>query len=153
MERLELNASDTAQVAELAEIVDGKPDVSKLTTIDLEPLAREYRTQKIVFETARDIFDQMEASWAGGRESLIAQLVMLVEQFLVSDRLAIVPPLLFQEEIARRIIMTLNMTKVVQHIWQAVQIENTERFELVFDQSHPIGSTVGYGDVVYGKAV
>ena len=151
VERLELNASDTAQVAELAEIVDGKPDVSKLTTIDLEPLAREYRTQKIVFETARDIFDQMEASWAGGRESLIAQLVMLVEQFLVSDRLAIVPPLLFQEEIARRIIMTLNMTKVVQHIWQAVQIENTERFELVFDQSHPIGSTADMATWYTGK--
>ena len=151
VERLELNASDTAQVAELAPVVDGKPDLTKVTSIELEALAQEYRTQKIVFETARDLFDQMETSWAGGRESLIAQLVMLVEQFLVSDRLAIVPPLLFQEEIARRIIMTLNMTKVVQHIWQAVQIENTERFELVFDQSHPIGSTVDMATWYTGK--
>ena len=75
MERLELNASETVQVVELAQIVDGKPDVSKLTSIDLEPLAREYRTQKIIFEAARDVYDQMQASWSGSRESLIAQLV------------------------------------------------------------------------------
>ena len=83
-EPLELNASETAQVAELAPIVDGKPDVSKVSSIDLEALAREYRTQKIIFETARDVFDQMQASWSGSREQLIAQLVKLVEQFLLS---------------------------------------------------------------------
>ncbi len=151
MERLELNASDTAQVAELAPVVDGKPDLTKVTSIELEALAQEYRTQKIAFEAARAIFDQMETSWAGGRDSLIAQLVILVEQFLASGRLAIVPPLLFQEDIARRLIMTLNMTKVVQHIWQAVQIENTERLELIFDQSRPIGSTTDMATWYTGK--
>ena len=83
VEALEINASETAQVAELAPIVDGKPDVSKVSSIDLEALAREYRTQKIIFEAARDVFDQMQASWSGSRESLIAQLVKLVEQFVI----------------------------------------------------------------------
>ena len=108
---LELNASETAQVAELAPIVDGKPDVSKLTSIDLEALAHEYRTQKIIFETARDVFDLMKPSWAGSRESLIAQLVKLVERFLLSDRLVITPPLFYQDETARRLIVTLNHDK------------------------------------------
>ena len=34
-----------------------------VNSIDLENLAREYRTQRIVFETARDVFDQMQESW------------------------------------------------------------------------------------------
>ena len=42
---LELNASQTAQIAELAPIVEGKPDVTKIAAIDLEHLAREFRTQ------------------------------------------------------------------------------------------------------------
>ena len=151
VERLELNASETAQVAELAPIVDGKPDVSKLTSIDLEALAHEYRTQKIIFEAARDVYDQMQASWSGSRESLIAQLVKLVEQFLLSDRLSITPPLFYQDETARRLIITLNMTKVVQHVWDAVRVENTERFEPVFDRDHPIRSTSNMATWYTGK--
>ena len=151
VERLELNASDTAQVAELAPIVDGKPDVSKLTSIDLEALAREYRTQKIIFETARDVYDLMKPSWAGSRESLIAQLVRLVERFLQSDRLLITPPLFYQDDTARRLIITLNMTRVVQHVWDAVRVDNTERLEPVFDRDHPISSTANMATWYTGK--
>ena len=150
-EPLQLNASETAQVAELAPIVDGKPDVSKLNSIDLEALAREYRTQKIIFETARDVFDQMQASWSGSRESLIAQLVKLVEQFLLSDRLRITPRLFYQDETARRLLITLNMSKVVQHVGNAVNFENTERLEPVFDRSHPIRSTANMPTWYTGK--
>ena len=150
-EPLELNASETAQVAELAPIVDGKPDVSKVSSIDLEALAREYRTQKIIFETARDVYDLMRPSWAGSRESLIAQLVLLVEQFIYSDRLQITPPLFYHDDTARRLIITLNMTKVVQHVWESVRIENTERLELVFDRDHPIRSTGNMATWYTGK--
>ena len=150
-EPLELNAGETAQVAELAPIVDGKPDVSNVSSFDLEALAREYRTQKIIFETARDVFDQMQASWPGSRESLIAQLVKLVEQFLLSDRLRITPPLFYQDETARRLLITLNMTKVVQHVWDAVRVENTEKLEPVFDRSHPIRSTANMPTWYTGK--
>ena len=151
VERLELNASETAQVAELAPVVDGKPDVSKLTSIDLEALAHEYRTQKIIFETARDVFDLMKPSWAGSRESLIAQLVKLVEQFLLSGSLGITPPLFYQDDMRRRLMITLNMTKVVQHVWDAVRVENTELLEPVFDRDHPIRSTANMATWYTGK--
>ena len=148
---LEINASETPQVAELAPIVDGKPDVSKLSSIDIEALAKEYRLQKIVFETARDVYDQMQASWSGSRESLIAQLVKLVEQFLLSDRLIITPSRFYTDHTARRLIITLNMTKVVQHISEAVRFENTERLEPVFDRDHPIRSTSDMATWYTGK--
>ena len=141
VESLALNASETAQVAELAPVVDGKPDVSKINDIDLEQLACEYRTQKIIFEAARGIYDQMQASWRGSRHSHVAQLVYLVERFIRSGKISITPALFYQDDLRRRLIITLNMTKVVQHIWEAIRFENTERLELVFDRDHPFRST------------
>ena len=148
---LELNASQTVELADLAPIVDGKPDLTGITSIDLEDLAREYRTQKIVFETARDVFDQMQTGWRGSRHSLIGQLVRLVEHFLDSGGISITPALFHQSEVHRRLIITLNMTKVVQHIWEAIRFENTERLEPVFDSDHPIRSTGGMATWYTGK--
>jgi type III restriction enzyme len=138
---LELDAAQTAQVAELAPILEGKPDVTRIERIELERLAKEFRTQRIIFETARDVFDQMKHTWQGSREVLLAQLVRIVEQFIWSDRISISPPLFYQDELGRRLIITLNMSRVVQHVWEAVQQENTEKLVPVFDRDHPIRST------------
>jgi len=138
---LELDAAQTAQVAELAPVLEGKPDVTKVSRIELERLAREFRTQRIIFETARDVFDQMQRAWKGSREILLAQLVRLVEQFIRSDRIVIKPPLFYQDDLRRRLIITLNMSRIVQHVFDAVRQENTERLEPVFDHEHPIRST------------
>ncbi len=142
---LHLNADQTVQIAELAPTVDGKPDMTKIAAIELERLAREFRTQRIIFETARDVYDQMQKNWKGGKEFLLAQLVRLVEQFIRSDNIHITPALFYQDDLKRRLIITLNMTKVVQHIWEAIRFENTEKLEPVFDRDRPIRST---GDMV-----
>jgi type III restriction enzyme len=138
---LELDAARTTQVAELAPVLEGKPDVSQISRIELERLAREFRIQRIIFETARDVFDQMKHTWQGSREVLLAQLVRIVEQFIRSDKIAISPPLFYQDELRRRLIITLNMSRVVQHVWEAVRQENTERLTPVFDRDHPIHAT------------
>jgi type III restriction enzyme len=148
---LELNASQTAKLAELAPILEGKPNVTKIVEIDLERLAREFRMQKIIFETARDVYDQMQKDWKGSREFLLARLVRLVEQFIGLGRISITPALFHQDELKRRLIITLNMTRVVQHIWEAIRFENTEALEPVFDQDHPIRSTGDMGTWYTGK--
>ncbi|MGB2985501.1 MAG: hypothetical protein WBE26_06420 [Phycisphaerae bacterium] len=53
-------------------------------------------------------------------------------------------PLFNQDDVRRRIIITLSVTKVVQHIWEAIRFENTEALEPVFDSEKPIRCT---GDV------
>ena len=138
---LELNASQTARLAQLAPMVAGKPNVLQIDQIDLEELGRTYRTQRIAFEVARDVYDQMQTDWKGGREYLLAQLVLLVDQFVRSDKIYITPPLFEQEPLRRRLIIMINMTKVMQHIWEAVRFENTEALTLVFDRDRPICST------------
>ena len=145
LEPLVLDASRTAKLAEVAPIVEGKPDVTKVETIDLKRLAREYRLQRIVFETAAAVFDDMREDWTGCREVLLVQLVGLTERFLRSDRIIIEPQLFGADDLKRRLLLTLNMTKVVRHLWQAIRFENTEKLVPVFDRDQPIRST---GDMV-----
>jgi len=141
VDSLELDVGQTAQVAELAPIVEGKPDLGSISPIRLAELAREYRTQRIIFETAREVYDQMQVGWRGNMEFLLAQVVRLVEQFIRSDRICVTPPLYNCDTLRRGLIITLNMTKVIQHIWEAIRFANTKKLEPVFDQNQPIRST------------
>lgn len=148
---LELDASQTPRMAELAPIVEGKPDLTKVAQIDLENLAREFRTQKIVFEAARDNYDAMQNDWKGSKEILLAQLVRLVEEFIRSTKITIHPHSFQMDDLKRRLVITLNMSKVVNHIGQAIRFGNTEKREIVFDRDHPIRSTGDMGTWYTGK--
>ena len=138
---LKLEAGKTAMLAEIAPIIDGKPDITKVSEIDLKELGEKFRMQKIVFETARDIYDQMQPDWKGNKEYLLAQLIRHVEEFIASDRLQISPSSFERDILKRRILITLNMNKTVQHIWEAIRFNNTESLAPVFDSDKPIRST------------
>ncbi len=75
------------------------------------------------------------------RGGLLAQVFGVVEQVIQSDRIVITPTLFNTDDVRSRIIITLSMTKVVQHIWEAIRFENTESLEPVFDSEHPIRCT------------
>ncbi|MDP3115467.1 MAG: DEAD/DEAH box helicase family protein [Candidatus Cloacimonadaceae bacterium] len=139
--QLELDSYAIRQIAALAPIVDGKPDVTKITEIDLEHLASEFRTQRIVFEAARDNYHLMGSNWKGNKEYLLAQLVRLVEEFIASDCIVVDPPIFNLDDLRRRLVITLNMSKVIQHISDAIRYSNTERLEPIFDRDHPVLST------------
>jgi type III restriction enzyme len=148
---LEIDALETATLAQLAPVIEGKPDVRRIKEIDLEELGRKFRMQKIIFETARDVYDQVKPAWKGNREFLLSQIIGLVEKVLRSDRIRILPALFAQDELRRRILLTLNMTKIVQHIWQAIREGNTERLTAVFDAQYPIRSTADMRTWYTGK--
>jgi type III restriction enzyme len=139
--RLVLDAYKTPNIAELAPMIDGKPDFTKLKEIDLAGLAQRFRMQRIVFETASEVYDQMAPKWKGSREYLLAQLVRIVEQYIDSGRVIVDPPLFNEDDKRRSIVITLNMTKVVQHLWEAIRFENALTLEPVFDTERPIRST------------
>ncbi|MCP9446716.1 MAG: hypothetical protein NNA22_03985 [Nitrospira sp.] len=64
-----------------------------------------------------------------------------MEQFIRSDRIHITPPLFYEDDLRRRLIITLTMSRVIQHGLDAVRQENSERLEPIFDRDHPIRST------------
>ncbi len=72
---------------------------------------------------------------------LLAQLIRIVEKFIRSDINQMNPPLFFQDDIKRRILITLNMNKIVNHIFNEIRCENTKSMTPVFDTDKPIRST------------
>src|SRR5215218_7240201 len=138
---LELNAYETATLAEMAPVIDGKPDVTRISEIDLLELARKFRMQRIAFEAARDVYDNMKPTWKGNKEYLLAQLIALTERFIANDRIRITPALFAEDDLRRRLVLTLNMSKLVQHLWEAIRFENASRLVPIFDTERPIRST------------
>jgi type III restriction enzyme len=138
---LTLNAFDTPTIAELAPVIEGKPDISRISEISLQELGEKYRTQRIVFETAISVYEQMQADWKGNKEYLLGQVISQVERFINSDKIQITPPLFYQDELRRRLIITLNLSKVGGHIKGIIRNANTESLELVVDSDHPLCST------------
>jgi len=138
---LTIDAYDTPTIADLAPVIDGKPDVTKLTSIDVEELGRRHRMQRVIFLAAAEVYDQMKPNWKASREFLLGQIIRLTEKYLTSGNIAISPPIFSQDEFRRRILFTLNMTKIVQHLWEAIRFENSLAVIPVFDRERPIRST------------
>ena len=141
LQPLELDASQTVRLAELAPTIAGKPDMTQISEIALEKLAREFRMQRIVFEVARDMYASMQPRWQGSQANLLGQLARLAEQFMRCDQLTIRPELFSKDALKRRLILALNMTTLFQHLWDAIRSENAETLEPVFDSDRPILST------------
>ena len=141
VEPLALRASDTVTIAQLAPMVEGKPDMTRWSEIDLNEIAHKFRMQKIAFEVARDQYDLIQPGWKSNRDYLLAQLVRLVESFLASDRIVIQPESFNRDPLKRRVLLTLHMNRIVQHLWEAIRFQNAESLEPQFDRSKPIRST------------
>jgi type III restriction enzyme len=137
---IELRPEDTPQLVQIAPIIEGKPDVTKISEIELESLGNRYRKQRLVFEAAKDVYDQMAPSWQGRKELLMIQLVRITEQFLNSKKL-IIKSKYYQEDLRKRLLIMLNMRKIVQHIFTAIRFENTQELAPVYDKEIPIKST------------
>jgi len=146
IEELILDASKTTTIVELAPIIDGKPDLTKLTQIDLEKIEMDkgLRMQTIIFDTARRVYDMSQDSWKekGTAYGLLGQIFHLVERYLESDKIIIEPAMFYNNDpIKRKIMYILNMMKIVQHLWKHIEMETVTRRVPYFDTSKKIGST------------
>ena len=142
---IELDPYESITQAELAAMIGGKPNPAALTEIELSKIAEETRVQTIVFKMASTIYNsEKRPDWKGSKESFLGQLVNVVTDFIASDKIVVNNSLFHQDEIRRRVLILLNMNKIIQHIWNEIRAENTEVLAAVFDSEHPIRST---GDV------
>lgn len=128
--------------ASLAPIIAGKPNPAALTDIDLEEISERLRMQTIVFKVASQIFNaEKKPDWKGSPEIFLMQLIGLVERFLDSGKITVKDPLFNQDDRRRRILIMLNMNKVIQHFWNELRSENATGLTPVFDKERPIRST------------
>ena len=141
LEKLEIKPEETPMSAQLAPIVNGQADVGKYTTIELEKCEEQFRYQRIIFQSARRVFESLKSeSFKGDDGYLIFQIIRLVEKFVAGDKIAI-PSLFYSEDLRRRVLLALNMDKIVEHLARYIKLQNTESLEPIFDQDYPIRST------------
>jgi len=138
---LRLEVADTIRLAELAPTLDGRPNFDSITTIDLEKLIDGRRLQRVIFEAARDVYDQIQPAWKTSDASLIAQVIHMTEKFLRSKKIEINPPEFAEKELGRNVVLILSMTKIVQHLFEHIRFQNAESLEPVFDSEQAIGTT------------
>jgi type III restriction enzyme len=139
---LELDPYDSITEAELAAIIAGKPNPAALSEIDLKEIAEKFRLQSIIFRIASTIYNsEKKPDWKGSKETFLIQLINIIEKFIYSNKIIIKNPLFNQDESRKRILIMLNMNKVVQHIWNEIRTVNTEALTPVFDKENPIRST------------
>lgn len=139
---LELDPYDSITEAELAAIIAGKPNPAALSEIDLKEIGERFRLQSIVFKIASTIYNsEKKPDWKGSKETFLIQLISIIEKFIYSNKIVIKNPLFNQDEARKRILIMLNMNKVVQHIWNEIRAVNTEALTPVFDKESPIRSS------------
>lgn len=143
IETLVLDSANTRLKADLAAIVEGKPDYIKLTQIDLERLDKELRLQKIIFTAAGEVYELMKSKWQNEatKFALYGQVVALVEKYINSGAIQINPQVLNTDPLRRRIIYMLNMNKIVQHLWKYIELEMTESIVPIFADGKRVRST------------
>lgn len=142
---LELDPYESITEAELAAIIAGKPNPAALSEIDLKEIGERFRLQSIIFKIASTIYNsEKKPDWKGSKETFLIQLISIIEKFINSNKMVIKNPLFNQDESRKRILIMLNMNKVVQHIWNEIRAVNTEALSPVFDKETPIRSS---GDI------
>ncbi|MDR2704628.1 MAG: DEAD/DEAH box helicase family protein [Planctomycetaceae bacterium] len=139
---LTLDPLDSITEAELVPMLNGKPNPAALTEIDLKNTADAYRLQTLIFTIAARIYDtEKKHAWKGSVETFIVQLIEIVETFIRSNKLQIKNPDFDNNELRRRVLIMLNIGKIIQYIVNEVRLENTEALAPVFDKEKPIRST------------
>ncbi len=141
VEPIVLDPFESITEAELAAIIAEKPNPALLSDIDLKQIAERYRTQTIIFETAKRIYNVEKPNWKGSKELFLAQLIKIVGEFIESDRIVISSERFNTSAERRKVLIILNMNKIIQHIWNAIKAENCEKRVPVFDSENPIRST------------
>jgi len=139
---LELDPYDSITEAELGAIIAGKPTNLSISEIDLVEVGRNTRMQTIIFKVASAIYNiEKKSDWKGSKDNFLIQLISIIEKFINSNKIRFKNPLFNQDEVKRRILLMLNMNRVIQHIWNEIRTINTTELTPIFDKEHSIRST------------
>ncbi|MDR1740998.1 MAG: DEAD/DEAH box helicase family protein [Synergistaceae bacterium] len=130
IDEITLEADKTPLRADLASLVNGKPDLSRCNVIDMQKLEANLRMQRLVFEAAARVYEEAQYSWKdkATRFALLGQVIHLVEDYLTrgAGSVNIVPALFNQDPLRRRLMIMMNMNSLVSHLLSFIRLEATE---------------------------
>ena len=114
---------------------------SKLSEIDIKEFAERYRLQSVIFRVATNVFGTQKFNWRGNQYDFLSQLLKLTEEFLQLDKIVINSNLFNRDKVRRNILLTLNISRIIQHFGMAIKDQNAAVLSPVFDAERPIRST------------
>jgi len=138
---LELSTEDARTVVEIAPVIDGKPDLTRLTEIDLMKFGEEKRFQTLKLQAAVRLLERFKENWEGNPASHIGQLLRIIDQFIESDKFVVKVPKFEHAALLKRIVISLNLQKIVDHIGQFIKSSSSEDPVAIFDTVRPVRST------------
>ena len=136
-----LSAEDCPTVVEVAPVIDGKPKFDQMNEIDLEKLADEHRLQKNLLQGAVRLHEQFGKNWPGDPGSHINQAFHILEEFIKSNLLDIKLPIFYGTDKLRNILIAFNMTKIINHVGNAIRSTSRETPTMILDPVRPVRST------------
>jgi type III restriction enzyme len=140
IQTLELRSDDVSTSVSMAQVIEGKPHVDKMSEIDLHELNKTIRFQRIIFLTAKDVYDSLLPSWKGNKEFLLMQIVKLVDGFVDSKKINVVD--VSDDELRTKMTILFNMQKVVAHVCKSITESNVENRHIILNSTKPIKSTL-----------
>lgn len=138
---IEIDPSDTITQTELGGVIDSDVTPAALSEVDLKKFADQYRMQSVIFKVASGIYGVEKENWKGNQYDFLSQLLKLTEEFIKSDKVRIKSDLFNQDPTRRNILITLNISRIIQHFLMAVKDQNAAILSPVFDKEKPIRST------------
>jgi type III restriction enzyme len=138
---IEIDPEKTITEVEFGGVLQGNITPAALSDIDIKEFSERYRLQSVIFRVATNIYGMEKHNWRGNQFDFLSQLLKLTEEFLRSDKIVIKTNLFNQDKTRKNILLTLNISRIIQHFWVAIKDQNAEVLTPVFDNERPIRSS------------
>ncbi len=145
---LEIDAVQTISESEVTPVIDGETDDTTFerVRISLQESRDLVRLQTTVFNTAAELLRASKHTFQGSEPSLVKEIIRLTNAFLRSDRMCITPIKYRDDPDLRDFILSVNMSKIIRHLWGAIISAPKMNLKLIFEERHPISSTTDHRD-------
>ncbi len=141
LDKLTLSPDDAPTIVEVAPVIEGKPKFDQISEINLKRLAEANRIQRAKLQAAVRLQEQFGSNWQGDAGSHIGQLIQIIDEFLISDKLVFKIPLFAGTEELKRIVIALNLQKIINHIGNFIRSSSKEAPVVILDAVRPVRST------------
>lgn len=141
IEPLVLSPQDAPSVVEVAPVIEGKPNLTGISEVNLERLSDQHRVQTAIFRATANLVEKFKDNWAGDTGNQIAQLSRIITNFLDSDKLEIKLPQFEGTTKLRQVMIALNMQKIVNHLEAVIKQSSAEEPIAILDSARPVRST------------